>query len=258
MFEGKSVSVVISTYREKMSIRQCVDDFFATGVVDEVVVVDNNSEEGTVDEIKKTKAVLIHETNQGYGYGYQTGLKHAKSDLIVMCEGDGTFLADDILKFLIYSKEVQLVQGSRTCSTMILSGANMGIALKYGNYLVAKIAEFLFFSSAPHLSDCGCTYRLLSREAYEQIKPYFRENHSAFGFELSLLALRAGISMVEVPIRYQKRIGKSSVTGSMYKTFTLGSYMFFLCFYHLFQNLFTYNISKHVDKQVNKQVAYEK
>ena len=51
MWEGKTVSVILPTYNEKESIRKCVEDFFATGFVDEVVVVNNNAAPGTAEEV---------------------------------------------------------------------------------------------------------------------------------------------------------------------------------------------------------------
>lgn len=243
MYKGSKVSVVMSTFNEKDSIRQTIEDFFATGYVDEVIVVDNNSAPGTVEEVQKTSATLIHEAKQGYGHGFQAGLAAASGDLLVMCEPDGTFFPCDLPKFLAYTDEckspdafnMEVVLGSRTVTTMILSGANMGLFLKYGNYFVAKLIQFLFVKHAPHLTDCGCTYRLLTRKAYSALKPHFREVGSAFGLELTLLTLRSGLSLCEIPIRYGKRVGESSVTGSFGKAFSLGMYMIRLSFKHFFR-----------------------
>ena len=228
----------MSTYNEKDSIRQCIDDFFATGFVDEVIIVDNNAVEGTVDEVKKTKATLIHEAKQGYGHGFQRALSEAKGDLLVMCEPDATFLPADIEKFLAFSGNVDVVQGTRTVTVFIFEYANMGFFLKNGNYLVAKAIQFLFIRRAPHLSDCGCTFRLLSREAYEHVKPFFRCGGSAFGMELSLLCIRSGLRMCQIPIQYGKRVGQSSVTGSFRKTLAVGFTMIGMILYHFVEDLF--------------------
>ncbi|MCC2630657.1 MAG: glycosyl transferase, family 2, partial [Candidatus Paceibacter sp.] len=92
MYKGKKVSVVLPTYNEEKSIAKVINDFFATGFVDEVIAVDNNALGNTAGEIQKTKAVHIRETiNQGYGHAIMRGLKEATGDLIVMCEADGTF-----------------------------------------------------------------------------------------------------------------------------------------------------------------------
>lgn len=239
MYKGKTVSVVMSTYNEKDSIRQCIEGFFATGFVDEVVIVNNNAAEGTDEEVKQTKARLVHETKQGYGHGFQRGLREATGDLLVMCEPDGTFIPSDIEKLLVYSNDMCAVQGSRTNATTILDEANMGMFLKYGNYFVAKLAEFMFFRSAPNLSDCGCTFRLFTREAYETIEPHFETGESAFGFELTLLVLRGKVSMCQIPIHYCERVGQSSVTGDFSKTFKLGMRMIGDIFRHRFKSFIT-------------------
>tara|TARA_B100000315_G_scaffold257003_1_gene304462 strand:+ start:3976 stop:4731 length:756 start_codon:yes stop_codon:yes gene_type:complete len=231
MYKNQSVSVVMSTYNEKDSIRQCIDGFFNTGYVDEVVIVDNNASAGTAEEVKKTKAKLIHEPKQGYGHGFQAALKNASGDIMVMCEPDGTFTPQDIERLLAYSNSVDIVLGSRTNSTLLFSGANMGFFLKYGNYFVAKLIELLFIDRSPSITDCGCTFRLLNRRAYETIQPYFSEGGSAFGKELTLLALRARLSFCEIPIHYGKRVGVSSVTGSFSKSFFLGLKMIYLALF---------------------------
>ena len=68
MWRDKKVSVVFPTYNEKDSIRDAIEDFFACQHVDEIVVVNNNAADGTDDEVKPTKAVLVHEERQGYGH----------------------------------------------------------------------------------------------------------------------------------------------------------------------------------------------
>ena len=103
MYKGKTVSVVMSTYKEKDSIRQCIDDFFLTDLVDEVIVVNNNAIDGTNEEVLKTNAKLIFQPKQGYGHGFQMGLASAIGDFLVMCEPDGTFTPSEIEKLLVYT-----------------------------------------------------------------------------------------------------------------------------------------------------------
>src|SRR5438105_2833686 len=105
MWNGGAVSVVLMTYAERDSIRSVIDGFFATGLVDEVLVVDNNAQPGTREEVAKTRARLIHEPRQGYGHATRRGLMEATGDLIVLAEPDGTFRPEDILKLLVYSSE---------------------------------------------------------------------------------------------------------------------------------------------------------
>lgn len=220
MWNGRTVSVIFGTYAEKDSIRGVIDAFFATSVVDEVVVVNNNAEPGTKEEVDKTAARQVFEPKQGYGHAYRRGLAEATGDLLILCEPDGTFLARDALKLLAFADDCGAVFGTRTTRELIWEDANMGTFLKWGNWAVAKLVEVLFNTS--HLSDVGCTYRLLTRETLEKIQPYFSVGGSHFGPELMLLVIASGTRVVEVPVNYLPRMGTSSVTGDPVKTVKLG------------------------------------
>ena len=162
MYKSKKVSVVIGTYNEAGSIRSVIQGFFATGVVDEVVVVDNNALGNTREEIEKTKAKRIVEKKQGYGFAYMRGLSEVTGDLIVMTEADGTFEPEDIHKFLLYSDDFSVVFGTRTSRAIIWSDAFMPFPVRFGNWAVAKFLEVIH--NGPTLTDVGCTYKLINRE----------------------------------------------------------------------------------------------
>ena len=223
MWNGRTVSVVLGTYAEKDSIYDVIQGYFDTGVVDEVVVVNNNAEPGTEEEVGRTRARQIFEPRQGYGYSYRRGLAEATGDLIILSEPDGTFLPRDCMKLLAYADDCDAVFGTRTTREMIWSGANMGLFLKWGNWAVAKLVEVLFNTS--HLSDVGCTYRLITRETLEKIQPKFSVGGSHFGPELMLLVITSGARVVEVPVNYLPRVGESSVTGDLGKAVRLGLQM---------------------------------
>ena len=223
MWSGKSVSVILMTYNERDSIRATIDGFLGTGLVDEVLVVNNNAAPGTSEEVAKTAAREVVETQQGYGWASRRGLREARGDLLVLAEPDGTFLPSDIVKLLAYSDDCDAVFGTRTTRALIWSGANMGAFLKWGNWAVAKMVEVLFNTS--HLSDVGCTYRLLSRELADELSPQFRVGDSHFGPELMLRVITSGARYVEVPVNYLPRVGESAVTGDMGKAFRLGLQM---------------------------------
>src|SRR3989338_9928394 len=124
MWKKQKVSVVFSTYNEKDSVRKCINDLFKTKYVDEVVAVDNNATTGTKEEILKTKAKYFLEPRQGFGWGYRRALHESTGDLIIMIEPDGTFAPNDVMKFLAYSDNFDVVFGTRTTSIMIGDGAN--------------------------------------------------------------------------------------------------------------------------------------
>jgi glycosyltransferase involved in cell wall biosynthesis len=220
MWNGREVSVVLMTYAERDSIRRVIEGFFATGLVDEVLVVDNNAEPGTAEEVHKTRARLVHEPRQGYGHATRRGLLEARGELIVVAEPDGTFLPEDILKLLVYSSECDVVFGTRTTRELIWAEANMARFLRWGNWAVAKLIEALYNTS--HLSDVGCTYRLLRGETAKEIAGRMTVGGSHAGVEIMLLTILSGARFVEVPVNYLPRVGMSSVTGSPIKAIGVG------------------------------------
>ena len=226
MWDGKTVSVIFPTYNEKDSIRAAIEEFFASGAVDEIVVVNNNAAAGTSEEVAKTRAREVMEPEQGYGRAIRRGLHEATGDYLIVSEPDGTFCGHDVVKLMAYSRDFEYVLGTRTTREMIWQGANMGLMLKWGNWAVAKTAEFLFNSSI--LTDCGCTMRMISRRAYEQVEPYFRRTGSDFGLEMTLLVMKLGIPFMEIPVNYRRRVGASSVTGHFHKTMKLALQMIWM------------------------------
>jgi hypothetical protein len=226
----KTVSVVLPTYNEKDSIREVILDFFATGVVDEVIVVNNNAAPGTSEEVSGTGAREVLERRQGYGCAIRRGLQEAVGDYIVICEPDGTFLARDILKLLAYADDFDVVYGSRTSQPLVWHGANMGFFLRFGNWAVAKYMQLIF--NTPSLSDVGCTMRLLKRYVVEELAGEFTIDGSQFGVEMMALTLRHGFRVAQIPVNYAKRVGVSSVTGDPSKAFGLGLQMIWLITQH--------------------------
>jgi glycosyltransferase involved in cell wall biosynthesis len=220
VWNGAQVSVVLMTYAERDSIRSVIEGFLATDLVDEVLVVDNNAEHGTQEEVRKTRARLVQEPKQGYGHATRRGLIEARGDLIVLAEPDGTFLPEDILKLLVYSTECDVVFGTRTTRELIWAGANMARLLRWGNWAVAKLIEVLYNTS--HLSDVGCTYKLLRRDVAKQIAALMTVGGSHAGAEIMLLTIVTGARFVEVPVNYLPRVGRSSVTGHPLKAIAVG------------------------------------
>jgi glycosyltransferase involved in cell wall biosynthesis len=222
----KTVSVVLPTYNERDSIRECVLGFEHTGVVDEILVVNNNAVEGTSDRIAGTSAIEILETTQGYGAAIIRGLREAKGDLVCVCEPDGTFDPTDLFKMLAYSHDVDIVYGTRTVGEFIWQDANMGWFLRLGNWGVAKLMEVLFNTNS--LSDVGCTLRLLNRGAVQVLLPLMREMGNCLGAEMMCLSRIVKLRMVQIPVNYRARVGESSVTGRRTKALNVGLRMIWI------------------------------
>jgi glycosyltransferase involved in cell wall biosynthesis len=220
VWNGKSLSVVLPTYNEKDSIAATIRGFEALGIVDEVLVVNNNAAQGTSEAVATTGAREVFESRQGYGAAIRRGLREVDTDLVSVCEPDGTFDPEDMFKLLPFTPECDFVIGSRTVANYIWHGANMGWFLRWGNWGVAKIIEVLY--NTPSLSDVGCTFRVLSRDRATDLLRRSTLDGSAYGLEMLLLAIVRRARIVQVPVNYHPRVGESSVTGDLGKTIALG------------------------------------
>lgn len=221
-------------YNEEEYIATAVKKFKSIEYVDEIIVVNNNSTDNTKQLANDAGAIVIDEERQGYGYACQRALKEANGDLIVLVEPDGTFNAHDIEKFLAYSNDFDFVIGTRTAKEMIWEGANMGWFLKWGNWALGKMIEVLYNASS--LTDVGCTYRLIKRNALEKIKDKFTVGCSHFSPEMIILAIKSNIPMIEIPVSYKARTGKSKITGRMWPAFKLGLIMIKTILYYKFKS----------------------
>ena len=226
MFNGKTVSLILPTYNEKDSIQGVIREFEALGVIDDIIVINNNAAEGTSEEVAPTSAREVFESTQGYGAAVLRGYRESTSDLTVLCEPDATFEPVDIMKLLEFSRDVDVVYGSRTVNALIWEGANMGYFLKTGNWAVAKLIEVLFLTVS--LSDVGCTFRLVNRKAQEIFLKDCSTTANYFSPEMMISTLTNDLKVVQIPVNYKSRIGESMGSGTFWKAFNIGMNMIFL------------------------------
>ncbi len=220
MWQGRTVTVVLPAFNEAEAIRDAIESFLASGYVDEVLVVDNNSRDGTAAEAARTRARVVPEPVQGYGAALTRGLREARTDYVILAEPDGTFAGADVVKLLAYADDFDMVCGTRTTRELIWEQANMGWFLRLGNLAVAKLLQVLFNTCS--LSDCGCTLRLVRRDALQTFLSDLTVRGSHFLPEMVILARRRGLRIIEVPINYRARRGLSKITGSLRGAVTTG------------------------------------
>lgn len=225
MWSKKKVAVIFPTYREKKSIRRVIKEFDSAGYIDEIIVVDNNSEKGTIDEVKKTRARILKEPKQGFAYAVRTGIKACKSDLIIIAEPDGTFDGRDVPKLLSYSDDFDTVFCSRTRLPLIRDGSDMTAFKRLGDIMLAKLANILFLSDP--ISDLGCTLRLTNRKGWKQVEKECHGKDTILDTEWVLIAAKNKVKFVEIPINFRARIGDSPVSGTLLKKLVWGYRKFF-------------------------------
>jgi hypothetical protein len=143
-----------------------------------------------------------------------------------MAEPDGTFSAKDVFKLLSYADDFDIVLGTRTNIKMIRNGSNMKFFLRKGNWIVAKFLEFLF--NTPKLTDCGCTMRLFHRPIGKEINKYLTVGGPHLLPEMVIFGNYLGAKMIEIPVNYGLRLGRSKITGSIMGTVRVGLNMIML------------------------------
>jgi glycosyltransferase involved in cell wall biosynthesis len=226
MHRDKRISVILPAYNEAPGIVDAVQGFRERPEVDEVLVVDNNSRDGTGELARKSGARVIVEERQGYGYACRRGLQEADSDLLFIAEPDGTFDPQDISRFLPYCEAYDAVFGTRTSKGWIARGANMGFSIRWGNVLVAKYLQWLY--RGPNLSDVGCTFKMLSKKAALAIAPSLTVGGSHFSPELMIALIRHRFRCIEIPVHYRKRVGISKITGKKLRAMRVALRMIWL------------------------------
>lgn len=213
-FEKCRVSVVIPAYNEEQSIGFVVDDF--KDQVDEVLVVNNSSRDNTAQVAAAAGARVETAKLIGYGDTIRYGLDRAIGDILVVVEADHSFKSRDLSKLLEYLKDADMVIGTRTTKEMIEQGANMRGLLRWGNVIVAKGVEVLWWLQQPRFTDVGCTYRALWRETYQSIRPLLKGVGPELSPEMMIAVLQVNKRIIEVPVSYHERIGGESKHSANY------------------------------------------
>lgn len=221
MYKSKTVCVVMPAYNEEDGVFETVEGFRQHPMVDEVIVVDNNSTDRTAEMAERAGARVVPEKRQGYGYACRTALSEADADLVVLTESDNSFYPDDLEKLFAYVDHFDIVKGARSNQHLISDDADWTLALMVGNWIVAKYMQLLYlgprFMEDTSMREVGGTFRVIRREALSQILPYLREGQGGLLPDMVSIALRKNLKVMEIPTRYRGRLGVSKITGNRMK-----------------------------------------
>jgi hypothetical protein len=204
--------VALTAYDDEASIGDAVRDFRAHPLVDEVIVVSNNSCDRTLECAVEAGATVINEPQQGYGRCVFRCLQEAitrDNELIVLCEGDRTFRAYDLDKFLAYAPHADIVHGTRTAERLRARVTQLSTFMYYGNVFVGKLLEAKHLGRGT-ITDVGTTYKLCRREALIRLMPHLKSSvNLEFNAHFLDVALDEGCDIVECPITFHPRVGVS-------------------------------------------------
>jgi glycosyltransferase involved in cell wall biosynthesis len=208
--ENLAVSVVIPCLNEAETIEECVsraqkaiDDGGLTG---EIVVVDNNSTDGSGDLATAAGARVVRETRPGYGSAYLAGFAAARGRYIVMADADLTYDFFDIPKFVeTLEGGADLVMGDRMDN--IHPGAMPWLHRYVGNPVLSGILN-LFFRTG--VRDAHCGMRGFRREILPQLD--LRTTGMEFASEMVIRAAKEKVRIEQFPIEYHPRGGESKLS----------------------------------------------
>jgi glycosyltransferase involved in cell wall biosynthesis len=200
MHREQTISVVIPCYNEEDGIREVMGRM--PGVVDEVVVVDNNCTDRTAEVAGALGARVVSERTPGYGAAYKTGLSAAAKDLVVTLDGDGTYPPEEIPRLVdtLLDRNWDFLSASRF--PLAQPGA-MSLTNRLGNWVLTAAAAVLFFKP---IRDSQSGMWVFRRPALERMR--LTSDGMPFSEEIKLEALLRGLRFGEDHIPYGVRVGE--------------------------------------------------
>ena len=202
------VTVVIPTRNEVQAIGRVLADVPAH-LVTEIVVVDNDSNDGTTEVAARMGARVVREPRRGYGRACLTGLASANApDVVVFLDGDYSDRPAELPLLLapIVEGRTDIAIGSRLASRSA-SRALPWHAL-FGNWLAASLIRILY---RLEITDLG-PFRAARADVLRALE--LEETTYGWAVELILKGSICGFRIAEVPVSYYPRLGKSKISGT--------------------------------------------
>ncbi len=206
------IKVIIPAYNEQDSIAQVIKDI--PKLVDEVIVVSNNSTDLTELNAKDAGATVLKESQKGYGFACLKGMDYiskqdSKPDIIVFLDGDYSDYPEELTKIIapILEKDIDFVIGARV-KKLREEGSMMPQQI-FGNWLATSLMA-LFFNAK--FTDLG-PFRAIKYDKLLALK--MEDKTYGWTVEMQLKALKQKLTYIEVPVSYRNRIGVSKVSGTI-------------------------------------------
>jgi glycosyltransferase involved in cell wall biosynthesis len=203
------VSVIIPTHNEAQAIARVLADL-PSGLITEVIVVDSNSNDGTAEIAASMGARVVREPRRGYGRACLTGLATANTpDIVVFLDGDYSDRPSElpILLAPIIQGEADIMLGSRLGKQRIPAALPWHQA--FGNRLAASLIRLLY---GLKITDLG-PFRAGRADVLRALG--LEETTYGWAVEMILKGALSGYRVVEVPVTYYPRIGKSKIGGTL-------------------------------------------
>ncbi len=204
--EKETLSIIIPVYNEKKTIQALIEKVRKADVLGlrkELILVDDGSNDGTRDILKKidNAKVFFHETNKGKGAAVRTGLQHARGDIVLIQDADLEYDPNDYSALLgpLITKKTDVVYGSRFVKSRTFP-KNMYYTHCLGNMVLTSMTNVLY---SANLSDMETCYKAMRKEAVKGLE--LSSMRYDIEPELTAKLLKKGLSIHEVPIQFEPR-----------------------------------------------------
>jgi glycosyltransferase involved in cell wall biosynthesis len=214
------ITIIIPAFNEENAIGNVIRDI-PTGVVKEIIVVNNNSKDKTAEVAEKAGATVLHESQQGYGYACLKGMEYVaqqveKPDIIVFLDADYSDFPEEIMAVIrpIIEQDFDMVIGSRALGKR--AKGSMTPQQIFGNWLATNLIRIFY---KVKYTDLG-PFRAIKYNALVNLA--MEDKTYGWTVEMQLKAAKQKLKVCEVPVSYRERIGDSKISGTVKGTIMAG------------------------------------
>jgi glycosyltransferase involved in cell wall biosynthesis len=196
-------TVVLPAYNEEQGISSVLKELSALGDDFEILVVDDGSTDGTARAVEESGArVIRHRRNMGYGAALKTGIRNARSPIIVITDADGTYPNHRIPELVDGMKDAVMVVGARTGESVAIPWIR-----RPAKWFLGRLANYLAETKIP---DLNSGLRAFRRDQALNLFPILPSGFS-FTTTITLALLVNDHPVVYLPIDYHPRRGVSKI-----------------------------------------------
>lgn len=198
----KKVSIVAVCLNEAKSILRILDNI-QKDLVDEILVIDGHSTDGTLELVKNAGYNIILQEGKGRGNAFKTGFKNVSGDLVVMLSTDGNERPGDIKKLIDKAnKGYDMVIATRFG---LGKSEDVTIIRNMGNYFFTKLCNIV---SGLNVTDSMNGFRILTKEAIEKMN--LQSNKFDIEAEITVKAGKLKLKVTEIPTIEDERYHSDS------------------------------------------------
>jgi len=206
------IKVIIPAFNEQDSIVNVINDI--PDIVEEVIVVSNNSTDNTEINAKEARATVLTESQKGYGYACLKGMEYiakqeTKPNIIVFLDGDYSDYPEELTKIVapILKDDIDFVIGARI--KRLREQGSMTPQQVFGNWLATFLMKIMFRAK---FTDLG-PFRAIKYDKLLALN--MKDKTYGWTVEMQLKAIIQKLSYIEIPVKYRNRIGVSKVSGTV-------------------------------------------